>query len=85
MCGIAGICLGTVSTAALPELLEAILLLQHRGQDACGIATHDHNGNPVVHKDYGLVTEVFGETENGLQSMSGSMGIAHGRSITRPI
>ena len=78
MCGIAGICLGAVSTAALPELLEASLLLQHRGQDACGIATHDRDGNPAVHKNYGLVTEVFAEAEPGLQNLSGSMGIVHG-------
>lgn len=72
-------------TAVLPELLEASLLLQHRGQDACGIATHDRNGNPAVHKNYGLVTEVFGEAETGLQNLSGSMGIAHGKPVFCPI
>jgi amidophosphoribosyltransferase len=84
MCGIAGICLADVSTAALPELLEASLLLQHRGQDACGIATYNRDGQPTVQKDFGLVTEVFGEAEAGLQRLSGSMGIVHGELIPRP-
>lgn len=79
MCGIAGLCLAEAGDAALPELLEASLLLQHRGQDACGVATHDDEGTPAVHKNFGLVTEVFGEAEPGLRRLTGSMGVAHGK------
>jgi len=78
MCGIAGLCLANAGNTALPELLEASLLLQHRGQDACGVATCDHHGIPTVQKGFGLVTEVFGEEEDGLQTLTGSLGIAHG-------
>ena len=79
MCGITGICLAERSTAALPELIEASLFLQHRGQDACGVATFDSSGKPTVRKRLGLVAEAFGEERaEDLLSLTGSMGIAHG-------
>ncbi len=73
MCGI----LGVVSRGPVNQLLyDGLLLLQHRGQDAAGIATamgktlHMHKGN-------GLVRDVF-RTRN-MRSLPGSSGIAHVR------
>lgn len=78
MCGVAGLCLADPSTPAAGELLEACILLQHRGQDACGIAAHEHGRAPVIRKDLGLVTDVFGHNATSLLDLRGSMGIGHG-------
>jgi len=73
MCGIVGI--AGRSTVAL-ELYEALSILQHRGQDAAGIATCS-GSRMFLHKDTGLVREVF-RIQN-LEGMSGTMGIGHVR------
>ena len=55
MCGIIGI-VGT--SAVAPSLYDALTILQHRGQDAAGIATLD--GSQInLHKGSGLVRDVF--------------------------
>lgn len=73
MCGI----LGVVARSPVNQLLyDGLLLLQHRGQDAAGIATamgkafHMQKGN-------GLVRDVF-RTRN-MRSLGGHSGIAHVR------
>ena len=73
MCGI----VGTVSHAPVNQLLyDALLLLQHRGQDAAGIATM--NGNSfTMHKANGLVRDVF-RTRN-MRSLVGNAGIGQVR------
>lgn len=53
--------------------------LQHRGQESAGIATFDH-GSVNVHKDMGLVSQVF--DENILQDLSGQWAIGHTRYST---
>ncbi|MEM8613746.1 MAG: amidophosphoribosyltransferase, partial [Cyanobacteria bacterium P01_H01_bin.105] len=53
--------------------------LQHRGQEAAGIATFDH-GNVHVHKDMGLVSQVF--DEDVLQSLPGQWAVGHTRYST---
>lgn len=62
------------------RLYDALLLLQHRGQDAAGIATldglHFH-----IHKAMGLVTDVF-RTRN-MRDLTGNMGIGHVRYPTQ--
>ena len=53
--------------------------LQHRGQEACGIAVNDNNLITLV-KDLGLVHEVF--DEKTLSAMKGSIAIGHVRYST---
>src|SRR5690606_17149602 len=47
--------------------------LQHRGQESAGIAAVDR-GQINVHKDMGLVTEVFA---NGSRDLAGNTAIGH--------
>lgn len=73
MCGIAGI----VSHQNVNQkLYDAIIVLQHRGQDAAGIVTYE-NGRMHSHKSNGLVRDVF-RTKN-MHELKGKMGIAHVR------
>jgi amidophosphoribosyltransferase len=73
MCGI----LGVVSRSPVNQLLyDGLLLLQHRGQDAAGIATS--NGKAfAMHKSSGLVRDVF-RTRN-MRGLPGRSGIGHVR------
>ncbi len=73
MCGIVGI-VGQGEVAGL--LYDALTVLQHRGQDAAGIATVD--GTRLrVHKANGLVRDVFDPASMAL--LRGRVGIAHCR------
>ena len=73
MCGI----LGVVATTPVNQLLyDGLMVLQHRGQDAAGIATAE--GNTFhLHKGPGLVRDVF-RTRN-MRALPGNMGIGHVR------
>ncbi len=53
--------------------------LQHRGQEACGIATIN-NREQSSHKDIGLVGEVF--TPEILDELNGTMAVGHVRYAT---
>ena len=73
MCGI----LGVVATSAVNQLLyDGLQVLQHRGQDAAGIATED-GGRFHMHKASGMVRDVF-RTRN-MRNLTGNWGIAHCR------
>ncbi len=73
MCGI----VGTISHRPVNQLLyDALLLLQHRGQDAAGIATM-HGNSFAMHKANGLVRDVF-RTRN-MRSLVGNAGIGQVR------
>ena len=73
MCGILGI-VGTTDVAA--ALYDGLTVLQHRGQDAAGIATV--SGQRInLHKGNGLVRDVFGPQQMAL--LQGKFGIAHCR------
>ncbi len=73
MCGIIGI-VGQSEVAA--ALYDALTVLQHRGQDAAGIATLD--GNRLrLHKGAGLVRDVF--DRDSMLGLRGSIGIGHCR------
>lgn len=73
MCGI----VGTLSEAEVKQdIYNALLILQHRGQDAAGIATCDH-GKFRLRKSRGLVRDVF--LTRHMQQLSGRIGIGHVR------
>ncbi|GGE92276.1 amidophosphoribosyltransferase [Mycetocola zhadangensis] len=79
MCGIVGI--------VSPELVnqqvyDALLLLQHRGQDSTGIATAD---GPTfhMHKAKGQVREAFRTRD--MRSLLGKMGLGHVRYATKGV
>ncbi|AJG20280.1 MULTISPECIES: amidophosphoribosyltransferase [Cupriavidus] len=73
MCGIVGV----VSSTPVNQLIyDSLLLLQHRGQDAAGIATA--NGSTFhMHKANGLVRDVF-RTRN-MRGLPGAAGIGQVR------
>src|SRR5690606_6360221 len=73
MCGIVGI-VGQSEVAA--QLYDGLTVLQHRGQDAAGIATAD-GGKLRVHKGNGLVRDVF--DAGAMSLLGGRVGIAHCR------
>ncbi len=73
MCGIIGI---VGSDSVNHALYDALTLLQHRGQDAAGIATCDDN-RLVLRKGPGLVRDVF--RADDMQRLTGAMGIGHCR------
>jgi len=73
MCGIVGI---VGKSAAAPQLYDALTMLQHRGQDAAGIATL--NGAQInLHKGNGLVKDVFEPAD--MARLTGRVGIGHVR------
>src|SRR3954469_6034066 len=73
MCGI----LGIVAQSPVNQLLyDGLLLLQHRGQDAAGIVTAEHN-TFHMYKAPGMVRDVF-RTRN-MRDLAGNIGIAHCR------
>lgn len=76
-CGVFGI-YNPDGSAAAPSIYYGLSALQHRGQEACGIAvcnTNGPKGNITWHKDMGLVSEVF--HEESLDSLKGNIGIGH--------
>ncbi len=76
MCGIAGY-VGGEACAAL--LVRALKRLEYRGYDSAGVATI-HDGGLHVRKDAGKVDEV--NRRLGLDSLPGTVGIAHTRWAT---
>ena len=73
MCGIIGI-VGRSDVAA--RLYDGLTVLQHRGQDAAGIATVD-GSRFRLHKGTGLVSDVF--ADDGVRELTGRIGIGHCR------
>ena len=53
MCAIVGI--SSDKNNVCLSLYNALTVLQHRGQDAAGMATSDNVSNLNIHKDNGLV------------------------------
>ena len=73
MCGIVGV----VSNAPVNQLIyDALLLLQHRGQDAAGIVTQQER-KFFMHKAKGMVRDVF-RTRN-MRSLPGNCGLGQVR------
>ena len=73
MCGV----IGVVSTKPVNQLIyDALLLLQHRGQDAAGMATANDK-RFFMHKNKGMVRDVFRTRD--MRGLLGNAGIGHVR------
>jgi amidophosphoribosyltransferase len=73
MCGIVGV----VGTSAVNQrIYDGLTVLQHRGQDAAGIATYG-DGELCVRKGSGLVRDVF--QQDHMLELRGNVGIGHVR------
>jgi amidophosphoribosyltransferase len=73
MCGI----IGVVGRGVVNQLIyDALLLLQHRGQDAAGIATQ-HDRKFFMHKAKGMVRDIF-RTRN-MRALPGATGLGQVR------
>ena len=59
MCAIVGV--HTDKPNACLTLYNAMTVLQHRGQDAAGMATFNKHGKLNIYKNNGLVRDVFNE------------------------
>lgn len=70
MCGIVGI---AGFTPVNQSIYDALMVLQHRGQDAAGIVTIDAHNGFRLRKANGLVKDVF-ETRHMLR-LQGNMGL----------
>lgn len=76
-CGVVG--LYAKDTEAARLAFFALYTLQHRGQEAAGIATSDR-GVAHIHKGQGLVSSVF--NEENLSTLRGELAIGHTRYST---
>ena len=76
-CGVFGVWAPGEDVAKLTYY--GLYALQHRGQEAAGIAVSDFS-NVIVYKDLGLVAQVFDEST--LASLAGSLAIGHTRYST---
>ena len=75
MCAITG--MFTERPNVCLSIYNALTVLQHRGQDAAGMATCDDNGVLKMHKDNGLVRDVF--DEKNMMHLTGQYGLGHTR------
>ncbi|KAF5330463.1 hypothetical protein D9619_005399 [Psilocybe cf. subviscida] len=77
MCGILALLLHDSSQDAAPEICEGLSLLQHRGQDACGVITCGPKGRFHQCKANGMVRDVF--DARAISRLIGGMGVGHVR------
>ncbi|KAI1633773.1 amidophosphoribosyltransferase [Biscogniauxia mediterranea] len=82
MCGILGLILGHWDNEQEPNLAashlhEALYYLQHRGQDACGLATCSTGGRIYQCKGVGMCSNVFSPDGSKVLALPGFMGLGH--------
>ena len=79
-CGVYGV-FDHEDAAALTAL--GLHALQHRGQEACGIAAYDAEANAFHNERHlGLVGECFGQDSGAIQRLTGRVAIGHNRYST---
>ena len=79
MCGIVGV----ISKSPVNQLIyDALLLLQHRGQDAAGIVTLLER-KFFMHKAKGMVKDVF-RTRN-MRALPGNIGLGQTLEALKPL
>ncbi|MCG7309276.1 amidophosphoribosyltransferase [Brachybacterium sp. ACRRE] len=78
MCGIVGM---VGNGPVNQDIYDALLLLQHRGQDATGIATAEANGMMHIAKGQGMVREAFRTRD--MRALRGGTGLGHVRYATK--
>ncbi|KAI2634000.1 amidophosphoribosyltransferase-like protein [Xylaria nigripes] len=78
MCGVVGLLLADTEShnEASHILFESLFYLQHRGQDACGIATCGARGRVFQCKGNGMASKVFQDGAR-VSDLPGYMGIGH--------
>src|SRR5437868_5627297 len=77
-CGLFGV-FGHPNAAVLTYY--GLFALQHRGQESAGIVTSNGPGTSfIMHKDMGLVSQVFGQEE--LERLKGTRAVGHTRYST---
>ena len=74
MCGIVGI---SAENNVAAEIYDALLMLQHRGQDAAGMVVFDQNDKLNSRKSMGYVRDVFHQRH--MDKLIGNFGIGHVR------
>ena len=76
MCGVLGICgFEDVSN----ELVNGLISIQHRGQDAAGVLTYS-DGRFHMHKGTGNVSQAFRKVD--MSKLAGNVGLGHVRYAT---
>ena len=77
MCGIVAVIHGDPSSVSVAaDIHDALYLLQHRGQDACGITTCAAGGRIYHCKGKGMASKVFQEGDR-IPDLPGFMGLGH--------
>ena len=71
MCGIIGY---TGRRAAAPILMEGLTSLEYRGYDSAGIAVIGPNGDPIVHKSAGKLSQLKDALKKGLPEGTTGLG-----------
>ena len=74
MCGIVGI---SAENNVAAEIYDALLMLQHRGQDAAGISVCDQEDKLIKRKSMGYVRDVF--QQRHMEKLIGNYGVGHVR------
>ena len=74
MCGIVGIY--QKKGDVVGDIYDALIQVQHRGQDAAGVSTWD-GSKMSLYKELGVVTEAFKTAES--LALDGNVGIGHVR------
>ena len=74
MCGLIGIY--HENNKAVQDIFDGLIQVQHRGQDAGGIATLNQQ-KITLHKELGLVSEIFKNIDTN--KLDGNIGIGHVR------